>query len=87
MEVDAQTAQQQAGPSADQPSIRVLALYCNGSSDENDEGFDPPESCNASLLTARPGVQVRLQCSSSSTVLLHGLVNLQDTRGLNLTSL
>lgn len=60
MEVDAQAAQQQPGTTTDQPSIRVLALYCTGSSDETDEGFDPPESSNASLLTVRPGVQVEI---------------------------
>lgn len=87
MEVDAQAAQQQAGTTTDQPSIRVLALYCTGSSDETDEGFDPPESSNSILLTVRPGVQVRLQCSSSSTMLLHVPVNLQDARALDLTVL
>ncbi|KAF6260727.1 hypothetical protein COO60DRAFT_1505165 [Scenedesmus sp. NREL 46B-D3] len=60
MEVDAQAAQQQAGSTTDQPSIRVLALYCTGSSDETDPGFDPPESSNASLLSARSGVEVEM---------------------------
>eukprot|EP00882_Tetradesmus_deserticola_P006882 GHRQ01007249.1.p1 GENE.GHRQ01007249.1~~GHRQ01007249.1.p1 ORF type:complete len:423 (+),score=169.00 GHRQ01007249.1:147-1415(+) len=60
MEVDAQAAQQQTGPTTDQPSIRVLALYCTGSSDDTDPGFDPLETSNASLLAARSGVEVEV---------------------------
>jgi hypothetical protein len=86
MEVDAQAAQQQAGPTTVQPSIRVLALYCDGSSDDNDPGFDPPENSNASLLISRPGVEVSFKCSSSSSkVLLHVFVHLQHARVLDLS--
>eukprot|EP00879_Flechtneria_rotunda_P012691 GHRR01013252.1.p1 GENE.GHRR01013252.1~~GHRR01013252.1.p1 ORF type:complete len:386 (+),score=138.11 GHRR01013252.1:137-1294(+) len=41
-------------------SMRVLALYCPSSSDENDSGFDPPDSSNVMHLSSRPGVQVEI---------------------------
>lgn len=50
-----------AADAAAGPLARVLALYCtSGSPDaDQDQGFDPPDACNVSLLSARPGVQVR----------------------------
>lgn len=65
MELD--TQQQQQHQTQIGAQMRVLALYCTGSSDENDPGFDPQESPNASLLKARPGDEVGQEQSSTTS--------------------
>eukprot|EP00775_Hariotina_reticulata_P011312 gene11312-11462_t len=65
---DAEAAAAAAGPSAETkmqvdgqngPAVRVLALYCLNSVEE-DPGFDPPDSSNVTLLADRADAQVQI---------------------------
>jgi len=75
-----------AGPSSETkmqvdgkgPIVRVLALYCLNSAEE-DPGFDPPDSSNVTLLAARAHTEVSKLASTSrlnsSGALLTSCVN------------